>query len=85
MYLGKRSICRRSNYVHAAYVNAALKLKFQMDVDDVFRLLSKEGVNGAVIARVLFMMGPFRELMCVDAFKVGDQAREDWTGHVDHP
>jgi hypothetical protein len=77
MFKGQISVCRRYNYVHAAYVNAALVLKTQRDLEDVFRLLAGEGVEGAVIARVLFKAGPFRERTYAAPFKAGSSARGD--------
>jgi hypothetical protein len=46
-------LSRRQNYVHAAYVNAALQVKELLGADRAAKMLAIEGVSKAVIARML--------------------------------
>jgi len=52
-------VCRRSNHVHAAYVNAASIIK-QFDLRRAENLLLREGIPREVIARVLLVGHPTR-------------------------
>jgi hypothetical protein len=54
-------ICRRRNNVHAAYVNAALVIKL-FDLRQAENLLLREGVPREVIARVLLVGQPTRNI-----------------------
>jgi hypothetical protein len=53
--------CRRSNQVHAAYVNAALIIK-QFDLRRAENMLIREGVPREVIARVILIGNPTRNV-----------------------
>jgi hypothetical protein len=55
------SNCRRTNHVHAAYVNAALVVK-QYDLRRAEQLLLREGVPRHVISRVLLVGQPCRHI-----------------------
>lgn len=46
-------VCRRSNYVHAAYVEAAIKINTMFGSDRAYWILIREGVQASVIERVL--------------------------------
>jgi hypothetical protein len=46
-------LSRRRNYVHAAYVNAALQVKEFLGADRAAKMLAREGVSKAVIVRML--------------------------------
>jgi hypothetical protein len=52
--------CLRKDYVHAAYVNAALELLGKIPLDRLVLMLFNEGVPDAVISRTLFSKGPVR-------------------------
>ena len=54
-------VCRRKNYVQAAYVNAALALHNGNNSERLKSLLRSQGVPEDVIARVLFRGGPARK------------------------
>ena len=45
--------CRRNNYVHAAYVNAAMRIHGALGSDRAYWMLIREGVPASVIQRVL--------------------------------
>jgi hypothetical protein len=51
---------RRYNYVQAAYVDAALSIRDSHGLRKAEHILSKEGVPGEVIDRILFTSGPQR-------------------------
>jgi len=55
------TICRRHNHVHAAYVNAALVIK-QFDLRQAENMLLREGVPRKVIARILLVGHPYRNI-----------------------
>lgn len=52
--------CRRHNHVHAAYVNAAIRLIHHLGAKRVETMLLREGVSRDVITRVLFVDSPHR-------------------------
>jgi len=52
--------CRRKNYVHAAYVNAALSLLDGKNVGRMESMLYNRGISHDVVSRILFSNGPFR-------------------------
>jgi len=54
--------CRRRNYVQAAYVAAALKLRDHLPFVRLKLLLEKQGVPGAVIVRVVIMRDRVRQV-----------------------
>jgi hypothetical protein len=54
--------CRRRNYVQAAYVAAALKLRDHLSFVRLKLLLEKQGVPGAVIVRVIIMRDRVRQV-----------------------
>jgi hypothetical protein len=45
--------CRRTNYVHASYVSAAVRIHRAMGSDRAYWMLIREGVAASVIQRVL--------------------------------
>jgi hypothetical protein len=53
--------CRRRNYVQAAYVAAALKLRDRRPFARLKLLLEKQGVPGTVILRVVIMRDRVRQ------------------------
>lgn len=53
--------CRRKNYVHAAYVSAALTLLDEMGPHRVRSMLYNHNVSEEVITRVLSPNGPVRK------------------------
>lgn len=52
--------CRRRNHVHAAYVEAAIRVSALSSVRRAEDMLIREGVPRKVIARVLLQKGPYR-------------------------
>lgn len=52
--------CRRRNHVHAAYVNAAIRLVRHFAAHRVEAMLLSEGVPRDVIERVLLVDSPHR-------------------------
>ena len=60
MFPGLAYTCRRKNYVHAAYVNAALSLLDGKNVGRLESMLYNQGISRNVISRILFSDGPFR-------------------------
>jgi hypothetical protein len=56
----KVNACRRCNHVHAAYVEAAIRLTTLTSVRQAEDMLIREGVPREVIARVLLLKGPYR-------------------------
>jgi hypothetical protein len=52
--------CRRHNHVHAAYVEAAIRLVTLTSARQAEDMLKREGVPKSVIARVLLQKGPHR-------------------------
>jgi len=52
--------CRRRNHVHAAYVEAAIRLSTLTTPRQAENMLIREGVPKEVIARVLLQKGPHR-------------------------
>jgi len=60
MFPSLRFHCLRKNYIHAAYVNAALALVGKRPFDRLVSMLVNEGVPNAVISRALFSNEPVR-------------------------
>jgi len=60
MALHDQACCRRHNHVHAAYVNAAIRLMPCLGAQRVEAMLLCEGVPEDVIARVLLADSPHR-------------------------
>lgn len=60
MALDDQVCCRRHNHVHAAYVNAAIRLRRFLGAERVEAMLLHEGVPKDVIARVLLVDSPHR-------------------------
>ncbi len=67
--------CRRHNHVHAAYVNAAIRLVRHVGAHRVEAMLLSEGVPRSVIERVLLVDSPHRT--------VGLAPTVPHAGHVD--
>jgi hypothetical protein len=44
--------CRRHNHVHAAYVDAALKIEHALGNERAILFLLREGVSAAVVSRI---------------------------------
>lgn len=53
-------ICRRRNYVHAAYVNAALTISKLSNLQRAENVLAQAEVSKSVIARILYLNGMHR-------------------------
>lgn len=53
--------CARKNYIHAAYVNAMLKLIGKRPLHGLISILVTQGVPEAVIWRALFLGAPVRK------------------------
>jgi len=60
MFPGLAYKCQRKNYVHAAYVNAALSLLDEKNVGRLESMLYNQGISRDVVSRILFSDGPFR-------------------------
>lgn len=61
----KTTGCRRSNHVHAAYVEAAIRLSTLINARHAEDMLRREGVSMKVIVRVLLQKGPHRVKLAV--------------------
>lgn len=66
MFPGLAYVCRRKNYVHAAYVNAALTLLNEVGPHRVRLMLYNYNVPEEVITRTLSPNGPFRTRLAID-------------------
>jgi len=55
-----KATCRRHNHVHAAYVEAAIRLSALTNVRQAEDMLRREGIPMNVITRVLLQKGHHR-------------------------